>query len=46
VNARPPALRSFDLADSYALVLLLVVITNVASVTRTEARAASVVLTV
>ena len=38
--------RSFVSANSYGLVLLLVVVTYVASVSVTEARAASVVLTV
>jgi hypothetical protein len=38
--------RSFVSADSYGLVLLLVVVTYVVSVSVTEARAASIVLTV
>ena len=38
--------RSFVSADSYGLVLLLVVVTYVVSVSATEARAASIVLTV
>jgi hypothetical protein len=38
--------RSFDLADSYAVVLLLVVATYVVSVSVTETRAASIVLAV
>jgi type III secretory pathway component EscU len=43
-SSGPP--RSFDLADSYAMVLLLVVVTYVVSVSVTETRAASIVLTV
>jgi thiol:disulfide interchange protein len=39
-------LRSSDLADSYAGVLLLVLVTYVVSVSVTESRAASIVLTV
>ena len=42
----PGAQRSFELADSYLLVLLLVVVTYVVSVSVTETRAASIVLTV
>ena len=49
-SAQPPGSRpfgtSFAWADSYALVLLLVVMTYVVSVSVTEARAASIVLTV
>ena len=49
-GARSPGLhpsgRSFTLADSYALVLLLVALTYVVSVSVTETRAASIVLTV
>jgi Ion channel len=40
----PP--RSFDLADSYAVVLMLVAVTYVVSVSVIETRAASIVLTV
>lgn len=43
-SSGPP--RSFDLAGSYALVLLLVVVTYVVSVSVTETRAASIVLAV
>jgi hypothetical protein len=40
------SVRSSDLADSYAVVLLLVMVTYIVSVSVTETRAASIVLTV